>query len=180
MSCLYHRLKLRVIVWERDYKSVGSTLCRQADNVDGPTIMGVCLLVTVPCRLRCVARSALVFARVCDNAFFFSLSSRSLFHLAMRWAVFYPTDAFPVCGVPFFCFLARLIERIDGITDFPGFHPCSWQVVEHLLQHGAQVDATDASGMTPLMYAVNGNHGGATGLLCDYGADVGVQGGVGS
>lgn len=28
--------------------------------------------------------------------------------------------------------------------------------------------------MTPLMYAVSNDHGGATGLLCDYGADVGV------
>lgn len=36
------------------------------------------------------------------------------------------------------------------------------------------MDAVDLSGMTPLMYAVNNGHGGATGLLCDYGADVGV------
>lgn len=46
------------------------------------------------------------------------------------------------------------------------------QVLESLLQRGAQVDAIDASGATPLMHAINNNHGDATGLLCDYGADV--------
>lgn len=42
----------------------------------------------------------------------------------------------------------------------------------HLLQHGAGVDALDASGITPLMCAANGDHRDAAGLLCDYGADV--------
>ncbi|CAN0424940.1 unnamed protein product, partial [Scytosiphon promiscuus] len=46
------------------------------------------------------------------------------------------------------------------------------EVLSDLLQHGAQVDAVDALGMTPLMYAINKDHGDATGLLCDYGADV--------
>lgn len=36
------------------------------------------------------------------------------------------------------------------------------------------MDAVDLSGMTPLMYAVHNDHGDAAGLLCDYGADVGV------
>lgn len=34
------------------------------------------------------------------------------------------------------------------------------------------MDALDASGVTPIMYAINNDHGDATGLLCDYGADV--------
>ena len=41
-----------------------------------------------------------------------------------------------------------------------------------LLLHGAQMDATDASGRTALMYAVKANHGTAAALLCDYGANV--------
>lgn len=48
------------------------------------------------------------------------------------------------------------------------------QVLESLLRHGANVDAVDAFGVTPLMYAANSDHGDAAGLLCDYGADVRV------
>lgn len=51
---------------------------------------------------------------------------------------------------------------------------CLLQVLESLLQHGARVDAADALGSTPLMYATNYDQGDAAGLLCDYGADVSV------
>lgn len=46
------------------------------------------------------------------------------------------------------------------------------QVMAHLLEHGAIVDALDSAGATPLMFAVNGDHGDAAGLLVDYGANV--------
>lgn len=46
------------------------------------------------------------------------------------------------------------------------------QVMAHLLEHGAIVDALDSAGATPLMFAVNSDHGEAAGLLVDYGANV--------
>lgn len=42
----------------------------------------------------------------------------------------------------------------------------------HLLENRTLVDALDSVGVTPLMYAVNADQGDATGLLCDYGANV--------
>jgi ankyrin repeat protein len=47
--------------------------------------------------------------------------------------------------------------------------------VERLLEEGASVDATDASGRTALVAAAYGNHVEVAGMLVDAGADVNTQ-----